>query len=290
MATTSPHNLTPSNLIISEEFSPGSSITLYLGDRLELLDSIKRSGVKAELVITSPPYDLGKEYERKIPLDEYLDGQQKTIAACLDILAPNGNIVWLVGSHIEGQGRDKEVYPLDALLYPIFKGFGLRMHNSICWTFNSGLHDTYRFSGRHETLLWFSAQSDYIYNLDAVRVPQKYPNKRGFRGERKGQLTSNPLGKNPGDVWEFVNILHNQPEKVGHPCQTPLGLIERVVLALSNPGGLVVDPYMGSGTTAVACAMHDRRAAGADIMPKYLMLARERLLKVATSYPVNLPD
>lgn len=116
-----------------------------------------------------------------------------------------------------------------------------------------------------------------MFNLDAVRIPQKYPGKKYFKGAKVGQYSCNPLGKNPGDLWVIPNVKHNHIEKTTHPCQFPIELIQRLVLALTEPGDLVVDPYMGVGSTACAAVLNKRRAAGADLVPEYLTIARERV-------------
>lgn len=266
-------------LKITDTFSPQADVTLYLGDRLELLDQIRKSGSTAQLIITSPPYNIGKEYEETVDLDIYIKTQKETIAACLDILSPTGSICWQVGHYIEGSGKNKEAFPLDIVLHPIFKEFGLRLRNRIVWHFGHGLHESFRFTGRHETLLWFThATTEYTFNLNPVRVPQKYPGKRAFRGPNKGQLTGNPNGKNPSDVWDMPNVKANHIEKTEHPCQFPVALVERMLLATTNSGDLVVDPYMGVGSTAVASVLHGRKSAGADISEKYLSIAKERVI------------
>jgi adenine-specific DNA-methyltransferase len=114
--------------------------------------------------------------------------------------------------------------------------------------------------------------------LDSVSVPQKYPGKKAFKGPKVGQYTCNPLGKNPGDLWVIPNVKHNHVEKTAHPCQFPIELVERLVLALTNKGDLVVDPYMGVGSALCAAVLHERRAAGSDIMGEYVQLARERVI------------
>ena len=276
-----------SSLTIADSFSPQATVTLFLGDRLDLLKQIAESGQQAELIVTSPPYNIGKEYEETTSLPEYVAEQRRTIEACVSILSPTGSLCWQVGHYIEGSGKNKEAFPLDIVLYPIFKEFHLKLRNRIVWHFGHGLHERVRFSGRHETILWFTRDtSDYTFNLDPVRVPQKYPGKRAFRGPRKGQPSGNPLGKNPSDVWDMPNVKANHREKTIHPCQYPVALVERLVLALSSEGDLVVDPYLGVGTTTVAAFMHRRRSAGADTEARYLQVARERLMQAAAG---NLP-
>lgn len=279
---------------ISDYYDPSSKVSLFFGDRLELLNQIKQSGQVAELVVTSPPYNTGKEYESKTSLEEYIEDQRKTIEKSVGILSPTGSICWQVGHYIQGSGRNKEAFPLDLVLYPIFKELGLKLRNRIIWTFGHGLNEKYRFTGRHETILWFTRNTeDFTFNLDPIRVPQKYPGKRAYRGERKGELSGNPLGKNPTDIWEIPNVKANHIEKTDHPCQFPVGLIERLVLGLSNEGDLVVDPYMGVGSSAVASILHNRRAAGSDIYTEYLEIAKERVIKAMNGSlkirPMNQP-
>lgn len=281
-------------LTICEQFNPAADVTLYHGDRLELLREIREAGAKAELIVTSPPYNIGKEYEEQTSLEQYIEGQRATIEACLQVLSPTGSICWQVGHYIKGSAKSKEAFPLDLVLYPVFKRFGLKLRNRIVWHFGHGLHETFRFSGRHETILWFTWDTDqYTYNLDPIRVPQKYPGKRAYRGDKKGQPSGNPLGKNPSDVWEMPNVKNNHPEKEDHPCQFPVGLVERLVLSMTNPGDLVIDPYMGVGTTAVAGYLHQRRSAGADLELAYLTIARGRLARAAAGKlevrPMNQP-
>jgi adenine-specific DNA-methyltransferase len=199
-----------------------------------------------------------------------------------------------VGHYIHGSGKEKEAFPLDLVLYPIFKSFSLRLRNRIVWYFGHGLHEQHRFSGRHETILWFTRNTaNYTFNLDPIRIPQKYPGKRAFRGPKKGQPSGNPQGKNPSDVWDMPNVKSNHIEKTEHPCQFPVAMIERLVLSLTNVGDLVVDPYIGVGTTAAASVLHNRRAAGADLEKRYLDIARERVQQAWSgtlrTRPLNKP-
>jgi adenine-specific DNA-methyltransferase len=259
---------------LSEHWDPQADVSLYLGDTLELLAQMPDAC--AQLVITSPPYNIDKDYERKtkLALGDYVAGQEKVIDECVRILRPGGSICWEVGNHV----TPDEIYPLDILLYPLFKRHGdLRLRNRIVWHFEHGLHCSKRFSGRHEAILWFTRGDEYLFDLDPVRVPQKYPGKKAWKGPNAGQYTGNPLGKNPGDVWIFPNVKANHIEKTVHPCQFPVELVERFVLATTTPGDLVFDPYLGVGTTACAAVLHGRRSAGADIIPEYIAIARERV-------------
>lgn len=260
---------------IGSDFDASNDVSLYQGDCLQLLSRMP-SGI-ADLVITSPPYNVGKEYEERSEIDRYVAIQTRVIEQCIRVLSDRGSICWQVGNFVE-RGS---IIPLDILLYPVFASAGLRVRNRIVWHFQHGLHCSRRFSGRYEVVMWFTKSNDYIFNLDSVRVPQKYPGKRYFKGPKAGSLSCNPLGKNPGDVWVIPNVKHNHVEKTSHPCQFPVELVERFVLSMSEPNSLVVDPFLGVGTTAVAAIRHGRKAAGAEIDKEYCGIALERVLAEA---------
>lgn len=256
---------------ISKEFSLSEHVVVYAGDCLELLKTIPDNTL--QLVVTSPPYNIGKEYEKKLHLEKYLEQQEKVIAECVRVMSPKGSICWQVGNYV----NKGAIIPLDTALYPIFSNLGLRMRNRVIWHFEHGLHCSRRFSGRYETIMWFTKSDEYVFNLDAVRVPQKYPGKKHFKGPKAGQYSGNPLGKNPGDLWVIPNVKSNHVEKTEHPCQFPVELIERLVLSLSNEGDWVLDPFLGTGTTVIAAVRHGRRSVGAEIVPRYVALARQRI-------------
>lgn len=225
------------------------------------------------LIVTSPPYNIGKEYEERKSQELYIEEQAACIAEAVRLLSSSGSICWQVGNHI----ADGEVIPLDILLYPLFKNHGLKLRNRIVWTFGHGLHCQKRLSGRHEAILWFTKGDDYTFNLDAIRVPSKYPNKKHFKGPNKGKVSGNPLGKNPSDVWDIPNVKSNHVEKTEHPCQFPVGLVERLVLALTQEGENVLDPYIGVGSTAIAALRHGRNAYGCDLDKNYIDIAWQRV-------------
>jgi len=244
---------------------------IYLGDTLDLLRSLPDSCV--DLVVSSPPYNLGKEYEAKVALQTYLGGQRVVLAECVRILKRTGSIFWQVGAFSD-RGM---LVPLDVRVFPILESLGLIPRNRIIWVRQHGLHGTRKFSCRHETILWFTKSDKYRFHLDAIRVPQKWQNKKHYRGDRKGQLSCNPHGKNPGDIWLFRNVKHNHEEQTIHPCQFPEDLIARIVLSTTDPGRVVFDPYMGTGTVAVVARDHGRHFMGAEIDPKYHSVGLRRL-------------
>ncbi len=244
-------------------------------DNLEFMASIPDSSVK--LVVTSPPYNLGKDYERRSSLDVYLMAQTEVVAEAVRVLHPSGSICWQVGNYVD----NGEIVPLDVVLYDIFAKHDLKLRNRIIWHFGHGLHCQRRLSGRYETINWWTKTDDYTWHLDPIRVPAKYPGKRHFKGPKAGQLSCNPLGKNPSDVWEIPNVKNNHPEKTVHPCQFPVELIERLVLSMTNPGDIVLDPYMGVGSAVIAAEMHQRIGYGCDTSAEYVSIARERLDQLA---------
>ena len=251
----------------------GGQPVMACDDNLAFMRRLQDERLQMKLIVTSPPYNLGKDYETKSSLDEYLANQAEVIKQCVRLLHPEGSICWQVGNYVD----NGEVIPLDVLLYPIFRAESLKLRNRIIWHFGHGLHASKRLSGRYETINWWTKSDDYTWNLDPIRVPAKYPGKRHYKGPNTGQLSGNPKGKNPSDVWEFPNVKSNHPEKTIHPCQFPVELVERLLLSMTDEGDSVFDPYMGVGSTIVAALMHDRIAYGCDIVPEYVEIARHRV-------------
>lgn len=268
---------------IESVFSPESDIVLSCDDVLNFLNKVPDGFFK--LIVTSPPYNIGKSYEKRVSVRDYLNTQRKIIQELVRVLSDDGSICWQTGNYV----LDGEVFPLDILFYDIFKEHGLKLRNRIIWRFGHGLHANRRFSGRYETILWFTKSDNYVFNLDPVRIPSKYPGKRYYKGEKKGQISSNPKGKNPSDVWDILvedwdsliwdipNVKANHPEKLDHPCQFPVELVERCVLALTNVGDCVFDPFAGVASTLVAALKNERRAFGVDKEKRYVELGSQRI-------------
>lgn len=261
-------------------------------DALDLLKSLPDNSIK--LIITSPPYNIGKEYETATSLSAYLDGLKPILGELYRVLATDGSVCWETGNFIDPD--NSEVYPLDVYYYPIFKGLGFQLRNRIIWHFGHGLQCEKRFSGRYETILWFTKSDNYIFNLDDVRIPSKYPGKRAYKGVNKGELSGNPKGKNPEDlwqatierlyddwdccVWEIPNVKSQHPEKTIHPCQFPIELVERCVLALTNENDIVYDPFAGVGSSLIAALKNNRRAYGTELIQEYIVIGEERIKKL----------
>ncbi len=269
---------------IVDLFSPEEEIILHLGDTLEFLQSIPNDVV--QLVISSPPYNVGKEYETRTSIEDYLLLQEPVMTELVRILNPSGSLCWETGNYV----HNSEVFPLDIFYYDIFKNRGLKLRNRIIWQFGHGLHASKRFSGRYETVLWFTKGDIYKFNLDAVRIPAKYPGKTYYKGPNIGKPSGNPLGKNPSDIWQFLadewerevwnipNVKSNHPEKTIHPCQFPIELVERFVLALTDEGDWVLDPYCGVGSAMIGGLKNKRRVIGCDKEQTYIDIAKNRIV------------
>ena len=276
------------NINIAEKFSVDEDAVLFHGNCLDLLKDVPDKSM--QLVVTSPPYNIGKEYEKKTNIEAYIRQQTAVIKDCVRVLSDTGSICWQVGNYV----NNGSIVPLDTVLYPIFTDLGLVLRNRIVWHFEHGLHCSRRFSGRYETINWFTKKTrEYVFNLDPIRVPQKYPAKKYFKGPKAGKYSCNPLGKNPGDIWDIPNVKNNHIEKTEHPCQFPVGLIERLVLSMTNEGDRVFDPFLGTGTSIIAAIRHGRKGAGAETEKKYIDIAQDRIQKAIDgslkTRPMNKP-
>ncbi|MCI1006839.1 site-specific DNA-methyltransferase [Herbaspirillum sp. C7C8] len=254
--------------------NPARRGTLFQGDCTKLLDAMPSNSV--DLVVTSPPYCIGKEYEKGWDLDRFKQLHQTILPAATRVLKDGGSLCWEVGYHV----KDGVTTPLDFLIFEIASKIpGLKLRNRIVWSYEHGLHGVRRFSGRHETILWFTKGDNYYFDLDPVRVRQKYPGKTHYKGPKAGQPSGNPLGKNPSDVWAHIpNVKAKHVEKTSHPCQFPIALAEQLVLSLSPEEGLVLDPFSGVASTGAAALRNTRKFIGAELSSDYCTIAEERLV------------
>ena len=260
-------------MTIQSNYSPTADCVIRCSDWRDLLSQLPPDSL--DLTVTSPPYFLGKSYDTSRDLQDFQQEQRSLIPRVISSTRIGGNICWQVGYHVS---RHAGLTPLDFLVHSIFSEFpNVKLRNRIVWAFGSGPHGRRRLSGRHEVVLWYSKGDDYYFNLDSIRMPQKYPGKRHHKGDKRGKFSGNPLGKNPGDVWSIPNIKAASVEKTVHPCQFPIGLVQGLVMALSPPRGLVLDPYLGSGSTAIAAVLEQRRFVGAEIDTGFHRLAIQRV-------------
>ncbi|MDC0449063.1 site-specific DNA-methyltransferase [bacterium] len=256
------------------------------GDTFKKVHELKDNSI--QLLITSPPYNIGKEYEKRVDFEKYLEPYREFAVTVFDKIKEGGSVAWEVGNFV----KKGEVFPLDTYFYKIFKDAGFKLRNRVIWHFGHGLNAKLRMSGRYETILWFTKNTstkNYVFNLDPIRVPAKYPGKLAYKGKNRGKPSGNPLGKNPSDFWEIVlqdwekliweipNVKSNHPEKTSHPCQFPIELVQRCVLALSNEDDLVYDPFMGVGSTMIGAIMHGRNAVGMELDEGYISTTKQRI-------------
>jgi DNA modification methylase len=230
---------------------------LIAGDALDVLPQISSASV--HLVCTDPPYNLGKDYGTMVDRkawDEYEQFTRAWLTECARILRSDGSLYVFMGTRFI------------ARLYMILEEMDFLFNGWITWHYTQGMGRTIGFSPRHEDILYFTKSVDYTFNLDAVRIPQKYYRER-----------NNMRGANPGDVWTFSHVHYSNPEREDHPTQKPEALIERIVRASSNENDIVLDPFVGSGTTARVAQALNRRYIGIDVTPEYIALAEQRLTR-----------
>jgi adenine-specific DNA-methyltransferase len=278
---------------IYKYYGSDRQLVLFEDDCRSLLKTLPDASV--DLVVSSPPYCMNKEYDTADTPEAFRTTHAEIFPEINRVLKPGGSLCWQVGSHV----RSNTVVPLDYLVYELLRDIpDLKLRNRIIWAFGHGLHLTRRFSGRHEVVLWYSKGDNYLFNLDPVRVAQKYPGKRRYKGPRKGEYSGNPLGKNPSDVWEIPNVNAGHVEKTDHPCQFPVALVKRLIDALTPAGGVVFDPFAGSATSGVAAILSGRRFIGAEIYKPYIQVAKQRLVEALDGslryrpedLPVRLPQ
>ena len=266
---------TSSATYAAERLALGETAIMFGGDCRELLAALPDGSTN--LTVTSPPYFIGKSYDTSTDVSEFSSVHREILPEIVRVTAEGGSICWQVGYHVD----NGQVFPLDYLVFEIMaKLNAVKLRNRIVWTFAHGFHCAKRFSGRHEVILWFTKGEAKAFNLDAVRVPQKYPGKRYYKGPRKGDWSGNPLGKNPGDVWEIPNVKSNHVEKTSHPCQFPIALVQRLVKGLTNIGDVVLDPFSGTASSGLAAIMEGRKFIGSEIDLGFCDIATARFSKL----------
>ncbi|MBN2286580.1 MAG: site-specific DNA-methyltransferase [Tissierellales bacterium] len=226
-----------------------------------------------DLTITSPPYNIGKEYERILPLDEYLDWSEEWITEVYRLTNEFGSF-WLNLGYIEIKNKAKAI-PLPYLLWDRVPFYLIQ---EIVWHYGAGVAGRKFYSPRNEKFLWYVKNSStYTFNLDDVRDPNvKYPNQK-----KNGKIKVNKIGKNPMDVWQFPKVTsgkkRSSSERTTHPAQFPEKVLARIIKSSSNKNDLIFDPFMGSGTTASIAIKLDRKVIGFEIVEDYCEIIVERI-------------
>ncbi|WP_243336972.1 DNA-methyltransferase [Anaeromyxobacter soli] len=257
---------------VGEPYFAADGYILYCGDSLPLLRRLHQAGVTARLCLTSPPYNIGKEYEKPRPLPEYLQWCSEWMGAIHNIATPDGAL-WLNLGYVSVPGKAKAV-PLPYMLWDRSPFF---FNQEIVWTYGAGVSTKQTFCPRNEKWLYYvKDERNYVFNLDLVRDPNvKYPNQK-----KNGKLRCNPLGKNPSDVWSIPKVTtgrnRSSRERTPHPAQFPLAVVDRIVKVSSEPGDVVIDPFSGSGSAGIAAVGNARVFLGVEISERYCALAVER--------------
>jgi site-specific DNA-methyltransferase (adenine-specific) len=233
-------------------------IEIQLGDAIEKFNEIKSDTV--DLIIADPPYNLNKDYGNgsdSKSFDEYILFTKRWTKEATRVLKRTGTMYIFMGFRF-----------ISYLFQILEKDNKLNFCNWICWFYTQGIGKKKGFSPRHDDILMFTKGKDYVFNIDGIRVPQKF-----YRS------INNMRGANPGDVWEFSHVHYCQENRQNHPTQKPEGLIERMVLASSNEGNFVIDPFAGSGTTLRVCQQLNRHCLGFELNPEYVELTNKRLVE-----------
>lgn len=257
---------------LGEPFYAASGFILYQGDCLELMQALRRGELRVDLTVTSPPYNIGKEYEQPMSVEGYTNWCSSWMGELHGITKPTGAL-WLNVGFFEVPGKGLCV-PIPYLLWDKSPFYLLQ---EIIWKYGAGVLTKSRLSPRNEKWLFYVSNSqNYTFNLDDIRDPNvKYPNQK-----KNGKFRCHPLGKNPSDVWEFPKVTtgknRSSKERTDHPAQFPLAVVERIVKASSNAGEVVLDPFSGSGSTGIAAAGLGRVFVGFEIRTDYCELAVER--------------
>lgn len=267
--------------VLGDPYFEDEAFLLYNADCIESMRNLTGSAA-VDLTVTSPPYNIGKAYESAQSLDNYIEWSRRWMNATHEVTASTGTF-WLNVGYTPQHPQAKAL-PLPYLLWNLSPFFLIQ---EVVWNYSAGVAGRKFYSPRNEKFLWYvKDENSYTFNLDAVRDPDvKYP-----KQYKNGRLKVNPLGKNPSDVWQFAKVTsgrdRSSAERTPHPAQFPEAVIDRVIKASSNEGDLVLDPFMGSGTTAVVAARNGRRALGFELSADYceIAVARYRAARLEASH------
>ncbi len=249
--------------ILGKPYCEGDKFAIYNCDCLEAMKKLPEKLIN--LTVTSPPYNIGKEYENILSLKEYLNWCEKWISQVYHITVADGAF-WLNLGYLSIPGRAKAV-PIPYLLWDKIPFFLIQ---EVVWNYGAGVAGKKFLSPRNEKFLWYAKdENNYVFNLDDIRDPNvEYPNQR-----KNGKLRCNTIGKNPSDVWQIAKVTSGKnrasPERSPHPAQFPRDLVDRIIKGFSNEGDLILDPFIGSGTTAEAALIYNRYVIGFEINENY---------------------
>ncbi len=234
---------------------------IYQGDCIEIMSGFPAESV--DLIFADPPFNIGVRYDNSgdsKEYREYVEWSKKWISEAAKLLKKSGSLYVAIGDEYAAEirmiGREKNLF----------------LRNWIIWHYTFGQHQRKKFSRAHTHIFyWIKDEREFRFNADAVRIPSA-------RQKVYSDRRANPKGRIPDDVWTFSRVCGTFKERVGnHPCQMPESLLERIILASSGKGELVLDPFCGTGTTVAVAQRLGRNFVGIDISPNYCKITRERL-------------
>lgn len=260
--------------VLGEPYFFNDRVILYNLDCQEGLKQLSKHNIKINTTITSPPYNIGKEYERILSLNDYVQWLSEISNLVYEITEDNGAYLLNLGYlSVEDKAR---ALPIPYLIWDKIKFY---LNQEIIWNYGAGVACKNYLSPRNEKIMWYVKNKErYTFNLDAIRDPDvKYPNSK-----RKGKLRANTLGKNPSDVWQIAKVTSGanraSKERTEHPAQFPEDLVYRMVVGFTNENDWILDPFIGSGTTATVALKNKRKCIGFEINPDYCEIAKRRIL------------
>ena len=258
--------------IVGKPYYSNNGFILYNMDNLEFMKKIKESDFRFDLTVTSPPYNIGKEYENIVSVNDYISWCEDWLTHIYDISTDTSSF-WLNLGYLDIKDRAKAI-PITYLLWDKIRFFLIQ---EVVWNYGAGVSAKKFFAPRNEKFMFYvKNEKDYTFNLDLVRDPDvKYPNQK-----KNGKLRCNPLGKNPTDVWQFPKVTsgsnRSSKERTAHPAQFPLSVIDRIVKVSSNDLDIVFDPFSGSATTGIAAHGNFKLYVGTELKKEYCDLSIER--------------
>jgi adenine-specific DNA-methyltransferase len=256
---------------LGKPYFEAENVFIFNADTVNLMRVLPSDSVS--LTVTSPPYNIGKEYEAVVDIQEYVEWTKAWTKEIPRVLTKNGAF-WLNLGYVRFDDKAKAL-PLPYLLWD---KIDLYLIQEIVWNYGAGVAGKRFLSPRNEKWLWYVVDPEnYTFNLDAIRDPDvKYPTQK-----KNGKLRCNTIGKNPSDVWQIAKVTsgtdRSSPERTPHPAQFPTDLIDRIILGFSNEHEIILDPFLGSGSTAISCLRHSRRVIGFEIRQDYCAVATKRI-------------
>lgn len=277
---------------------------LLLGDNLSLMTALlpEYEG-RINLIYADPPFFTNRKFSARIGrgedsrkpdqwqmaegyhdnwsgLDSYLDFLYQRLALMYRLLAPNGTLYLHLDWHADSYAR---------LLLDEFFGAD-HLLNEIIWAYHGPSPIRRAFNRKHDTILAYVKNGDYTFNVDAIREPYHENTIKTFHSSSKagfGKVPDLERGKVPEDWWYFPVIARLHSERTGYPTQKPIALLERIVLASSNPGELIADFFCGSGTTPFVASKHGRKFIACDESFRALHTTRNRLADLSSAFTLE---